>query len=227
MKNQINNQEFTIVNVWDWQTRVLHWTNALLVISLALLALGFEMFEELGMSWDYLGDYLKEIHAYIGYVFIFTLTLRILWGFIGNEYARWLDIIPYKKERWTAIWGNIKWYLSGFKIKPPISIGHNPLASLFYAALFLVIISQTLTGIVLSGLEFGLAPLGSFFSQYDHDAKEIIEDMSEEVHEFGLWFIIFFFAAHMTGLLVHTIFEKTELFSSMLNGKKYFQKGDL
>lgn len=223
MKNQINNQEFTIVSVWDWQTRVLHWTNAMLVISLALLALGFEMFEELGMS----EDYLKEIHAYIGYVFIFTLTLRILWGFIGNEYARWLDIIPYKKERWTAIWGNIKWYLSGFKIKPPTSIGHNPLASLFYAALFLVLISQVLTGIVLSGLEFGLAPLGSFFSGYDHDAKEAVEDIFKEVHEFGFWFIILFFIAHMTGLIVHTIFEKAGLFSSMIHGKKYFPKGDL
>lgn len=223
MKNQTNNQEFVAVNVWDWQTRVLHWTNATLVISLAILALGFEAFEELGMS----EDYLKEIHAYIGYVFVFTLSLRILWGFIGNEYARWLDIIPYKKERWQTIWDNVKWYLSGFKKRPPVVIGHNPLASIFYIALFLVLVSQALTGLVLSGIEFGLAPFGSLFSQYDHDLKEAIEDISEEIHEFGLWFIIFFFFAHMTGLLVHTIFEKTGLFSSMLHGKKYFPKNDL
>lgn len=223
MKNQTSNQGFIAVNVWDWQTRVLHWTNAILVISLAILALGFEAFEELGMS----EDYLKEIHAYIGYVFVFTLTLRVLWGFIGNEHAGWLDIIPYKKERWTAIRDNIKWYLSGFKIKPPISIGHNPLASIFYIALFSILVSQAVTGLVLSGLEFGLAPLGGFFSSYSHDAKKAIEDIFGDIHEFGLWVVIFFFAAHMTGLVVHTIFERAGLFSSMLHGKKYFPKDDL
>lgn len=218
-----SNEKIYAVKVWDLQTRVLHWTNAILVISLALLALSFEVFEELGIE----EEPVKKIHAYIGYVFIFTLMLRIVWGFFGNEYARWLDIIPYKKESRQAILANIKYYLSGFKIKPPVSIGHNPLASLFYIAMFLVLISQALTGIVLSGLEFGFAPLGNYFSQYGHDAKEGIEDIFEDLHEFGLWFVIFFFAAHMTGLLVHTIFEKTGLFSSMLHGKKYFPKGDL
>lgn len=223
MENKNSNQEFISADAWDWQIRVLHWANAILIITLALLALSVDGMKWLGVEKP-IRRPVKEIHAYIGYVFIFTLTLRIFWGFIGNQYARWSDIIPYTKEKWRDIVGNIKWYFSGFKTQPPVAIGHNHLASLFYIPLFLVLISQALTGLALAGMEFGLAPLSSYFSSYDHDAKKVIEDILEEAHEFGLWFIIFFFSAHMIGLIVHEMGEKTGLFSSMIHGKKYFPK---
>lgn len=231
-------KEYIAVTVWDWQTRVLHWMNALLVITLALLGLSME-----GMEWLGVGDMedqVKRLHAYIGYVFVLTLTLRIIWGFIGNEYARWLDIIPYKKERWQAIWGNIRWYIRGFKGEPSMAIGHNPLASLFYMALFLVLISQAVTGLSLATTE-GLNPFYASISYGDEEGireevegfegdeveEEGLKEVAEEVHEFGLWFIIFFLCAHLAGLVVHEIGEGAGLFSSMISGRKYFPKDEL
>ncbi|MBI5286963.1 MAG: cytochrome b/b6 domain-containing protein [Deltaproteobacteria bacterium] len=215
-----NEREFMLVSVWDWQTRVLHWTNAILIMTLALLALSAEGMEWPGVERE-VRRQIKEIHAYMGYILVFTLTVRIIWGFIGNEYARWIDIIPHKKERWQAIWGNIKWYLRGFKGSLPLSIGHNPLASLFYIALFIVLLGQVLTGLALAGVEFGMFPGSLLTVGFD---EELIEEVAEDVHEFGLWFILFFIVAHLTGLVVHEIGEKAGLLSSMIHGRKYIPK---
>lgn len=218
---------FIVARVWDWQTRVLHWANALLIISLLILGLAMESLEDKGLE-----DALKGLHVTLGYIFLVTLSLRILWGFMGNEYARWSDLLP-RGERWGKIWGNLRWYLTGFKGRPPISIGHNPLASLFYIPLFLVLLSQAATGLLLSKGEGLLSAEGSYISStaYADEDKEWEEhgegkeeeegEWVEEVHEFGFYFILFFLLAHLTGLVAHEIGEEAGLFSSMIHGKKH------
>ncbi|MBI5875427.1 MAG: cytochrome b/b6 domain-containing protein [Deltaproteobacteria bacterium] len=218
-----NQEDYKAVKIWDWQTRILHWLNALLIITLAILALSFEITEELNMPKQG-REVLKETHGIIGYFFIATFVLRIIWGFIGNEYAKWRDIIPFTKEKWQAIGANIKWYLSGFRTKPPVALGHNPLASLFYMPLFIVLISQAITGLMLAGLAFNFFPGSLFFGGWGEAAKESLEDILKAVHELGFFFIIFFFIAHIGGLIVHEIGEKTGLFSSMIHGRKYLPK---
>lgn len=214
------NKEIVLVDVWDAPLRVLHWANMLLVIALALLMLG-----DLGMEYIGVGeetrDQVAKLHATVGYVLVCTFSLRLLWGFLGNKYSSWCDIIPYKREQRQAIVHNIKWYLSGFKGSPARVVGHDPLASLFYIALFLVLISQAATGLFLAGAEFHMFP-GAFLSgSLSEHAAEALGEAFEEVHEFGFWFIVFFLCAHLGGLVVHEIKEKTGLFSSMIHGKKY------
>ncbi|MBI5599565.1 MAG: hypothetical protein HY890_07480 [Deltaproteobacteria bacterium] len=48
----------------------------------------------------------------------------------------------------------------------------------------------------------------------------------EEIHEFGLWFIIFHIAARLTGLVLHEIGERRGLLSSMVHGRKYYRGGE-
>lgn len=218
-----NQEYYGAVKVWDWQTRILHWLNALLVITLAILALSFEITEDLNMPKQG-REILKETHGIIGYFFVATFTLRIIWGFLGNEYIRWRDIIPYTREKRQAIIANIKWYLSGFKTTPPVALGHNPLASLFYVPLFVVLISQAVTGLTLAGLAFNFFPGSLIFGGWGEAAKDTLEDFMKEIHEAGFFFIIFFFCAHIGGLIVHEIGEKTGLFSSMIHGRKYLPK---
>lgn len=209
------------MSVWDWQIRVLHWINAMLVITMVLLILGKEGMEIIGVEKS-LRVPVKRLHAYIGHIFIMTFMLRIIWGFLGNTYARWSDILPCKKENWVSIRTNIKWYLSGFKGNPARVIGHDPLASLFYIALFVVLIEQALTGVLLSGLEFKTFPGVLITGGLGEASAKGFKHAIGGVHEFGVLFIIFFLAAHLTGLAVHELKEKTGLFSSMIHGKKYF-----
>ncbi|MBI5888114.1 MAG: cytochrome b/b6 domain-containing protein [Deltaproteobacteria bacterium] len=201
----------------------MHWINAMLVITMVLLILGKEGMEIIGVEKS-LRVPVKRLHAYIGHIFIITFMLRIIWGFMGNAYARWSDMIPYKKENWAAIRTNIKWYLSGFKGRPAHIIGHDPLASLFYIALFIVLIGQALTGLLLSGLEFKTFPGVLITGGLGEASAKGLKHAIGGVHEFGMLFILFFLAAHLTGLAVHELKEKTGLFSSMIHGKKYFPK---
>lgn len=219
-------EELVAIEVWDWQTRVLHWLNAILIISLVILILGAEAVEELGFG-EATEDWLKSTHAQVGRIFTITLTLRILWGFVGNRYARWSDMLPFTQEKRRAIVENIRWYLSGFRGKAPVHIGHNPLASLFYIALFIVLVVQALTGLFLAGIEFNMFPASLLTAGFDEHTLEELEEAIEEIHEFGLWFVIFFFIAHMTGLIAHHLFDRGGLLGSMIHGKKYFKKDEL
>ncbi len=225
------------VKVWDWQLRVLHWTIALLVITLLLLIVCYEWLEDMGIEEDSLEPLLKT-HAYIGHILAVAFILRIVWGFAGNRYARWSDIIGLK---WSDIWGHIRWILGGLKGLPPVNIGHNPLASLFYIALFMVLTTQVISGIILAGEEFKMFPgnlivkqgfvthAGTAIAHGDENEEEEegIEEVFEEVHEFGFYFIIFYLVAHLTGLVLHEVGERRGLFSSMINGSKYYHEEEL
>lgn len=221
----MEDRERVLVDVWDWPTRVLHWLNALLVISLIVLILGVEWMEELGIEKK-LRRPVKEWHAWLGHVFMVTLCLRIIWGFIGNKYARFSDILPLKSWQWNAIGHNIKWYLSGFRGRAAKAIGHDPLAAVFYTVLFIVLISQAVTGMLLSGADFNTFPGTLFTAGMSEDALERLEGSLEGLHEAGLIFLLFFIAAHLIGLVAHELKEKTGLLTSMVNGKKCLPKED-
>lgn len=214
-----NNEELVFVGSWDWQTRVLHWVNALLVIALVLLILGAEGMEALGVDKT-LRRPVKELHAYIGYFFIVTLSLRIVWGFIGNRYARFSDMLPFTREKAAALWQSVRWVLGGMRGEGPRAAGHDPLASLLYLALFIVLISQAITGLLLSGAEFEIFPGTLFSGTLGEEAAEVLE----KVHEFGLFFFYFYIAAHLLGLVIHEVKQRTGLFSSMIHGRKCFPK---
>ncbi|MBI4950236.1 MAG: cytochrome b/b6 domain-containing protein [Deltaproteobacteria bacterium] len=216
-------KERFMVDAWDWQTRVLHWINALLVITLALLMLGKEGMELLGVEKP-LRRPLNFAHAYVGFAFIATFTLRVIWAFAGNRYARWADIVPVRRDQWEGIVRGIRWYLGGFKGRAARAVGHDPLASIFYCLLFVALASQCVTGLVLSGAELKAGPLSGLFSGMGEEAVEAAAGALEEVHEAGFLYIVFFIFAHLVGLVVHEVSEKTGLFSSMIHGKKYFPK---
>src|SRR3972149_8227627 len=216
------NEEMVLVSSWDWQTRVLHWVNALLVVTLVLLIVGLDSMASLGVE-KAVRRPVKELHAYIGQIFIVTLTLRILWGFIGNRYARFSDMMPFTREKFMALGQNIKWVLSGFRGDVPRTVGHDSLASLLYLALFIVLISQAVTGLLLSGAEFKIFPGVLFSGGLGEQGAEALE----EGHELGLLFMYFYIAVHLLGLVIHELKERTGLFSSMIHGKKYFPKSDV
>ena len=216
VKEQKKTKEIKVI---DWQTRVLHWTNAILITSLILLILGYEGLEALGVAKED-RKILETLHAYAGHIFAVTFILRVIWGFIGNKYARFTDMIPNTKAKIKGIKDNIKWYLGGCKSEPPVSTGHNPLASLFYLALFVVLGLQIVTGIALAGIEMDMMPGKYFAGFFTHNTLETIEGFAEEIHEFGLIFIIFFIVAHMVGHITHYAHDKGKLVKSMITGKR-------
>ncbi len=215
-----------IIKVWDVPTRLLHWVNASLVIVLILLMLSNDGMEMLGVE-ESVRDSVMQFHAYAGHLLILTFSLRILWGFFGNTYAGWGDIRPFNSGFRQGVVGSIRWYLGGCKSKAVKYIGHDPLASVFYIGLVLVLFTMAITGVLLSGIEFKLFPGTLFTGSFSAAAAKGISHALMEVHESGFFFIVFFIAAHIVGLVIHEVKEKTGLLSSMVHGRKYLDRNDL
>ncbi len=220
----IENERRVMVASWDGPTRGLHWMIAVLVIILGLLMIGLEGLEGLGLDNEHVEEAVEKLHAYVGYALGLTFLLRVLWAFAGNKFARWGDILPIGIDRWRGIGRGIRWYSGGCKGEPELTAGHDPLASLFYTAVFAVLITQIVSGVVMASVEFGFLPsiASGLGIEGGHEKEGALVEFLEEVHEFGLAFMIFFLLAHIAGLVVHEVRAKTGLLSSMVHGRKYF-----
>lgn len=213
------------VKVWDWQERVIHWGIAISVISLLATAMFWEIGKDLGMPREG-RRVVKEVHVFLGRLLTLFFMLRIVRGFTGSRYARWGDIFPHTKEQLEGIKANIRWIVGGFRGLPPHAVGHNPLASLLYIVLFLVLISQIISGVILSGLELNMFPGTLITEGMVEEARTSLKECMKTVHEFGLGFTIVYLVLHLVANVIHDVKEKSGFISSMISGVKYFRKKD-
>lgn len=249
MSQPVNDKESLFsYPVWDRSVRIFHWINVISITGLICLGLGLLYDDDLGLSKD--GKILfKTIHAYIGYVFIINLAWRLIWGFFGNRYARWKGILPFGKGYKDALSA----YISGLKDgTPPPYAGHNPLARLMVTLMFLLLIIQGSTGLLLAGTDLYLPPFGHEIAEWvtgageDQTRLESLKPGSKEgidpqaykemrafrkpfveTHETVFYILIIAILLHILGVIVTEYKEKSGLVSAMLTGEKVFTKKPL
>lgn len=108
--------------IWDPLIRFFHWTVA------AAFLLNFLVFEEGDIN-----------HRWAGYYILAALAIRLLWGFIGSENARFKNFSPTAK--------GIRQHLTLLKSKQfEVSEGHNPVGGLMVFALLFCLLGTALTG---------------------------------------------------------------------------------
>lgn len=170
------------VNVYDLPTRVFHWIFAILFIF--SFSIGKFVDDE---------SKLYVYHMLSGITMTFIVIMRIIWGFLGTEYAKFSSF----KLRPTDL---KNYFLEFISNKNERLLGHNPASS--YAALFMFL------------LTFGLFITGLLM------ANHIKKSFFEEVHElFALSFLITVIL-HICGVVLHQVRHKDGMISSMVNGKK-------
>jgi cytochrome b len=240
-----NNEAFYSCSVWDRTVRVFHWINALCVIGLIAVGLAILYGKSLGISAD--GKILlKTIHAYFGYVFVINLAWRLVWGFIGGRYARWKAILPFRKGYGHSLSAYIKGFVRG---EAPAYAGHNPLARLMVTLLFVLLIAQGASGLVLAGTDLYLPPFGHEIAEWvtgageEHTKLEGLKPGSKEkvvpeayeemrafrkpyitIHKYGFYVLLVFILIHIIGVVVTELRERNGLVSAMFTGNKVFSK---
>ena len=228
--------------VWDRTTRWFHWINAISVFALIVVGTVILKSKALGIGTE--GKILlKTIHVQIGYLFTINLAWRLLWGFMGNRYARFKAILPGGKGYMSDLSSYTKGFIKG---DAPGWLGHNPLGRLMVAALLALLIVQAGTGLIIAGTDIYYPPFGNRMKAWvakDQTklelivpyGKENIDDakMKEmkafrkpivETHEELYFVLIFLIALHIAAAVITDIREGNGIISAMFSGKKFFSK---
>ncbi len=108
--------------VWDLPVRLLHWMLVLTVAAAWITS------SRIGLA-----------HAYLGYATCAIVAARLLWGCIGNRYARFTQFVRPAAATWQ--------YLCGLAFDyAPRHLGHNPLGGWMVVALLSCVAALGLTG---------------------------------------------------------------------------------
>jgi len=223
---------------WDVPTRLFHWVNALAVLGLIATGIGILTGSLLGLSPE--GKIaLKSVHVLLGYVMAANLLWRFIWAFFGNRYARWRSILPGGSGFARALRAYVASFLTG---EPQQYIGHNPLARIGVTLLFLLLLVQIATGLILAGTDLFWPPFGHISAGWvaapgvdpgliHPGASELIDKAAYdsmrtfrapfvEVHEVTFYLIAIAVVLHLVAVVVTEIHEGGSITSAMFTGRK-------
>jgi cytochrome b len=114
------------VSVWDPVVRIFHWS---LVLSMGIAWLSTNSFEDL--------------HSWAGYVAGALIALRLLWGFIGTRYARFVQFV--KPPR--SVLEYLRAMAAGREAR---YLGHNPAGGAMIVVLIIAAAATAISGWMLT-----------------------------------------------------------------------------
>jgi cytochrome b len=185
------------IRVWDPFVRLFHWT---------LVAAFF-------IAYVTEEDFLT-LHIWAGYIVLGFIVARILWGFVGPQYARFSSFVFSPRNIIAFLKDTV-----AFKAKR--YLGHNPAGGAMILLLILSLILTTVTGIAIYGVEENAGPLAVLGS-----AGEFWEEVFEETHEFFANFTVFLVVIHITGVILESFLHRENLVRAMIDGNKRAEETD-
>jgi cytochrome b len=179
------------IRVWDWPTRLFHWTLAGLIVALVITGnVGGN-----AMVW----------HFRCGYGVLSLLIFRVMWGFCGGYWSRWRQL--------TCSPGLVRQYLRP-SAQHTSFLGHNPLGSLSIIAILGLLALQASTGLFSDDEIANSGPLVRFVS-------ESTVSLATRWHKgYGKTIILVLVAIHLLAILWYLIKKKENLTRAMLTGDK-------
>lgn len=173
------------VKVWDLPTRIFHW---------ALLALVL-------VSW-FTGE--EEAYALIhrlsGEAIAGLLVFRVIWGFVGGEFARFSSFVKGPEA--------IAAHVADLKSPAPRRwLGHNPLGGLAVMLMLAVTAAIVLTGL---------------FNDGEHNAGPFAGALGDigELHELLFRLLQGLVVIHVAGVAFETVKTGDRLVPAMITGAK-------
>lgn len=166
------------VKVWDPFIRVFHWSLA----TLFLVAYAT-------------GDEIEGLHIAAGYIVAALIALRLVWGFVGPQHARFSSFLRPPRD--------ILAYLRDIALlRAPRYLGHNPAGGAMVVALLVMLGGTCVTGYAMTTDTFW-------------GAKWI-----EEVHETCANLTLGLAMVHVLGVIVASFEHNENLVKSMITGRK-------
>jgi len=177
-----------LCKVWDLPLRIFHW----LLVAAFFIAYLTE-------------DDLLTVHVWAGYSVFGLLLFRLVWGFIGNQYARFSNFLCKPAD--AA--GYVKDLIAS---KAKRYLGHNPAGAVMIVLLLTGLLMTTLTGFAVYGADQGAGPLAGIGSGG--------EKRWEEAHELFANLTLLLVFMHIFGVAVESYIHRENLVKAMWHGHK-------
>jgi cytochrome b len=209
------------VKVWDPLVRIGHWV---------LVAAFFTAY--------FTEEELLTQHTWAGYLVAGVVLVRIAWGFIGSEHARFGDFVRSPGE-------TLRYLREIATNKAKRFIGHNPAGGAMVVALLLSLIATTWSGLEIYAIEEDAGPLAGLYgdaatgpqlpslvasahaSGDDRENElERAEEFWEEVHEVAANLTLLLVLLHVAGVVVASVSHRENLVKAMVSGRKDRGTGD-
>jgi cytochrome b len=166
------------VKVWDPFVRVFHWS------LVGLFALAYVT-----------GDEVQRVHNAAGYAIAALLALRIVWGFIGPQHARFNEFVRTPRKA-------LAYLKDVLLLRPRRYMGHNPAGGLMVIALVAMLAATSLTGYMMTTDAYW-------------GSKAL-----EELHEFLANATVALVFLHVLGVLAASFQHRENLVRAMITGRK-------
>ncbi|MFN8629486.1 MAG: Ni/Fe-hydrogenase, b-type cytochrome subunit [Chloroflexota bacterium] len=214
------------IYVWELPVRVTHW---LIVISIMVLAatglyihgpwiVPSNPIEASSRMAD-----VRFWHEIFAIVFSLSVAVRFYWGFVGNSFSSWRQIIPHRKEQFHFMGEMIRYY-SGRRKHPVPYTGHNHLAGLAYTIVSVGMFAQVLTGLLLMGWIMQTGPLHTLFGWGNQVPFLGIQGI-RWLHNLLTFLFLAFMIHHVYSAILIDIEERNGVLSSMFSGYKNIRIG--
>lgn len=180
------------VPVWDFPTRVFHWALAL-VVTVSLLT-----GEDEGI--------LFVVHTLAGYAVLLLLLFRLIWGIVGSLHSRFTDFVHGRRVV-------LDYAAQLIRLRPPDSVGHNPLGGWMVVLILATLALAVLTGLFSGGEEGGRGILHDLLFA---PGREGLSDLHEAIGNF----VIALAVIHVLGVLVDWLLTGDNVIRAMITGDK-------
>jgi len=209
------------VYVWELPVRLAHWLLFFSILTLAATGyyIGHPFISAPGAaSAHFIMGSMRSVHLYASIVFTLAALVRIYWAFAGNAFARWSQLIPVSRQRWRSFKQALLFYT--FLSRESVDyLGHNALAGLTYAGIFVVYLVMMATGFALytvyASPSSPMQLFGFLIPLFDGLA------VARLIHHIGMWVILVFAVAHVYFPVLYSIVERNGVFDSIFSGYKF------
>ena len=192
------------IKVWDPLVRIGHWT------IVAGFAVAYVTEEDL-----------LSVHVWAGYLVGAAVALRIVWGFVGPQHARFSDIIYPARA--------VLRYLADLvRFQGTRYVGHSPAGGAMVIALLVMLAGTVATGLLTYGADKHAGPLASIYAASSEPVatgpaapgRQRDESPLREIHELLAILTLLLVVLHIAGVALASVVHRENLVAAMITGRK-------
>jgi cytochrome b len=193
------------VRVWDPLVRAVHWLLAAAVIV------------------DWFTDEPLWMHTWLGYLALALVVLRIVWGFVGSEHARFVSFVRGPQLVFDYLAGLVRFSSKRY-------LGHSPAGGAMIVALLIMIAATAGTGMANLAADRGEGPLASIIAKVERPPRVPGQRrpplLMKQVHETVANITIALVVLHVLGVALASFAHRENLVRAMITGRKRAEAGE-